>query len=199
MIASNTGKKLKRRLEDLERRAGSSDEGELENKSQTTTTTTTPAPSKTKRQSIPKTRRPSPPSPTAKQITVSHGQFSPPLESSEEIVFAPVFDSRERSLTPPMFSFSTYSGPDELLMDPYASAQPYPCSMSSAESYPDYLASTTMAAATLPTMTSFNDPIKSCEGTLNPYMNYNFVSGVNMNMAGHFDSSNAHVSSFAVY
>ncbi|QPH11165.1 hypothetical protein C2857_002798 [Epichloe festucae Fl1] len=193
----NYRKKLKRRLEDLERRAGSSDDGEPENKPQTTTTTTTTAatatPSKTKRQSIAKTRKPSPPAPLAKQITVSHGQFSPPLESNEEIVFAPVFDSRERSLTPPMFSFQTYPGPDELLMDPYASAQPYPCSMSSAESYPDYLASTTMAATTLPTtMTSFNDPIKSCEGTLNPYMNYNFVSGVDMNMAGHFDSSNAH-------
>lgn len=180
----NYRKKLKRRLEDLERRAGSSDDGEPEKKPQTTT------PSKSKRQSIPKTQRASSP-PPAKQVTVSHGQFTPPMENSDDIIFAPVFDSRERSLTPPMFSYPSYPAPpDELIMDPYASAQPYP-SISNADPYPNYITSTTMPA-TLPAMNSFHDPIKSCEDTLNQYINYNFVSGVDMNMPGHYDSSNAH-------
>ncbi|KAG5978109.1 hypothetical protein E4U55_006401 [Claviceps digitariae] len=225
----NYRKKLKRRLEDLERRAGSSDDGEAEQKpaqmtnttttntnssssisssSSSSSTTTSAAAGKTKRHSIQKMQKlscssSSPaqvPASTAKQVPISHhGQFTPPMDNSEDMVFASVFDSRERSLTPPMFSYPPYPATDELLLDPYASAQPYPSMSHAADPYPNYLTSTALPA-TLPAMNHFADPIKSCDETLNPYMDYTFMSGVgigvgvDMNMAGgHYDcSSNAH-------
>ncbi|KAG5916529.1 hypothetical protein E4U42_007609 [Claviceps africana] len=223
----NYRKKLKRRLEDLERRAGSSDEGEAEQKPRMTTTTnktaaaaatttTTSSSSssslstksasatvcKNKRRSIHKTQNsaaqlpaaePSPAS-AVKQVPISHhGQFTPPMDSSEDMVFASIFDGRGRSLTPPMFSYPSYPAGDELLLDPYASAQPYP-SMSHADPYPSYITSTSLSAS-LPAMDHFNDPIKSCEEVLNPYMDYNFMPdvGMGLHMVGHYDSSNAHV------
>ncbi|KAG6001593.1 hypothetical protein E4U21_004077 [Claviceps maximensis] len=235
----NYRKKLKRRLEDLERRAGSSEDGESEQKPQVTTAlpnakntiaasssssspssssattaTATATSGKAKRSSIHKPRKSSSPAhisaaastpaATAKQVSVSQlGQFTPPMDNSEEIVFASVFDSRERSLTPPMFSYPPYPATEELLLDPYASAQPYP-SISHADPYPSYLTSTALPA-TLPAMNHFNDPVKSCEETLNPYMDYTFMSGmgvgvgmgVSMNMTGHYDSSNAHTPSLS--
>ncbi|KAK2613052.1 hypothetical protein QQS21_000981 [Conoideocrella luteorostrata] len=182
----NYRKKLKRRLEDLERRAGSSDDGETEKQPQATT------PSKSKRQSLPKIQKSSPPPPPrpAKQLPVPRGQFTPPMENNDEMVFASVFGGRERSHTPPMFSYPTYPSPDDMLMDPYASAQPYP-PMSSADPYPNYLTTTAMPT-TLPAMATFNDTIKPCEENMNPYLNYSFVPGVGMNMHTHYESSNAH-------
>ncbi|KAG6030899.1 hypothetical protein E4U19_000210 [Claviceps sp. Clav32 group G5] len=217
----NYRKKLKRRLEDLERRAGSSDDGESEQKPPVTDTTTdATAPStwpsstnssanssgttfKTKRQSTHKARRSSPtprvtdstPALSAKQMSVSHhGQCTPPMDTGEEMGFTSVFDNRERSHTPPMFSYTTYPGPDELLMDPYASVQPYP-SIANADPYSNYLLS-----SALPAIDHFNDSIK-CEDTLNPYLDYNYApgggSGVDANIAGYFDSSNAHTPSLS--
>ncbi|KFG85769.1 hypothetical protein MANI_026709 [Metarhizium anisopliae] len=180
----NYRKKLKRRLEDLERRAGSSDDGETEKKPQSNN------PSKSKRQSTSKTTKPSPPAPTAKPIQVSQGQFTPPMENNEEmVVFSAGFEKRERSITPPLFAYPSYPAPDELLLDPYASAQPYP-SISAADPYPHYLAATTMPA-TLPAMTNYSD-MKQCDDGLSPYLNYSFVSGVDINMSSHYDSSSAH-------
>ncbi|EXV05654.1 hypothetical protein X797_000370 [Metarhizium robertsii] len=180
----NYRKKLKRRLEDLERRAGSSDDGETEKKPQSNN------PSKSKRQSTSKTTKPSPPAPTAKPIQVSQGQFTPPMENNEEmVVFSAGFEKRERSNTPPLFAYPSYPAPDELLLDPYASAQPYP-SISAADPYPHYLAATTMPA-TLPAMTNYSG-MKQCDDGLSPYLNYSFVSGVDINVSSHYDSSSAH-------
>lgn len=114
------------------------------------------------------------------------------MENSEEMVFTAGFEKRERSHTPPMFAYPSYPAPDELLLDPYASAQPYP-SISAADPYPNYLTATTMPT-TLPAMTNFSDPMKSCDEAMNPYLNYSFVPGVDINMPSHYDSSNAHVS-----
>lgn len=114
------------------------------------------------------------------------------MESTEEMAFGAGFEKRERSHTPPMFAYPSYPAPDELLLDPYASAQPYP-SISAADPYPNYLTATTMPA-TLPAMTNFSDPMKQCDDSLNPYLNYSFVQGVDINMPSHYDASNAHVS-----
>lgn len=114
------------------------------------------------------------------------------MENNEEmVVFSAGFEKRERSITPPLFAYPSYPAPDELLLDPYASAQPYP-SISAADPYPHYLAATTMPA-TLPAMTNYSD-MKQCDDSLSPYLNYSFVSGVDINMSSHYDSSSAHVS-----
>lgn len=111
------------------------------------------------------------------------------MENSEEMVFASVFETRERSNTPPMFSYPAYPAPDELLLDPYASAQPYP-TMGAADAYPNYLAATTMAAS-LPAMPSYSDPMKACDDGM--YLNYGFVAGAEMTMPNHYDTATAQV------
>ncbi|RDA91002.1 hypothetical protein CP533_3116, partial [Ophiocordyceps camponoti-saundersi (nom. inval.)] len=177
----NYRKKLKRRLEDLERRAGSSDEAEPEKKR-------TPSPSKTsssKRQtSAAKTKKAQP------VKVLAPGQFTPPMDHADDVVFGtPVYDDRDRSHTPPIFPYTPYPAPDELLLDPYGSAPPYPAM--APDPYPGYL------TATLPPMTQFGDGIKrepfEDGGGLNPYLGYGFVSGVDINsMQSSYDPSNPH-------
>ncbi|PFH56185.1 hypothetical protein XA68_16918 [Ophiocordyceps unilateralis] len=198
----NYRKKLKRRLEDLERRAGSSDEAEPEKKR-------TPSPSKggsssssnnnnsnsnsnSKRQTssgttttATKAKKPQPPK------ALAQGQFTPPMDHADDIVFGtPVYDDRERSHTPPMFPYTPYPALDEQLLDPYGSAPPYPAM--AADPYPGYL------TATLPPMAQFGDGIKresfpGDDGGLTPYLGYGFVSGVDINsMQSSYDPSNPH-------
>lgn len=123
------------------------------------------------------------------------------MDSTDELMFAPAYDDRERSHTPPMFSYSTYPAPDELLMNPYAHAQPY-STMTTADGYPSYMAAATVPA-TLPSMTHFSDAVKResypSDDGLSPYMSYGFVPGVDVNGVGvgvpsPYDQSNPHVS-----
>lgn len=116
------------------------------------------------------------------------------MENNDDVVFhSPVYHNRDRSRTPPMFSYPSYPGPDEILMDPYASTQPYPPAISSADPYPNYMTSAAMPV-TLPAMSTFGDHVKSNEDSMNPYLNYSFVPSAEVNMSSHFESSNAHVS-----
>jgi hypothetical protein len=191
----NYRKKLKRRLEDLERRAGSSDEAEGEKQSSgssqaasSNSSSVSASSSTKKRQPSKKASQPSAPS------KPSHGQFTPPMDHTNELVFAPGYDGRERSHTPPMFGYATYPAPDEIMMAPYGTAPTYPA-MTTADSYPNYMASTTVPV-TLPSMTHFSDAIKrdaypSDEG-MNHYMNYGFVPGVEVTVPAPYDQSNPH-------
>ncbi|PHH74443.1 hypothetical protein CDD83_4571 [Cordyceps sp. RAO-2017] len=188
----NYRKKLKRRLEDLERRAGSSDEAEPEKKR-----TPSPGKSSSKRQAAaaaPKAHKSQPPA-----KAMSQGQFTPPMDHADDLVFGtPVYDDRERSHTPPMFPYATYPAPDELLLDPYGSAQPYPAmSAGTADPYPSYLTAASTMAPGLPSMTHFSDALKresfpGSDDGMNPYLNYGFVSGVEMSMPSPYDPSNPH-------
>ncbi|KJZ74615.1 hypothetical protein HIM_05965 [Hirsutella minnesotensis 3608] len=188
----NYRKKLKRRLEDLERRAGSSDEAEPEKKR-------TPSPSKSsKRPATASTKSQKPPShASAPSKAISQGQFTPPMDHADDLVFgAPVYDDRERSHTPPSFSYPAYPAPDELLFDPYGPAQPYPTMSATADPYPNYMTATSTMPASLPSMTHFSDAMKResfpGEDAMSPYLSYGFVSSVDMNMPSPYDPSNPH-------
>ncbi|KOS22732.1 hypothetical protein ESCO_003765 [Escovopsis weberi] len=165
----NYRKKLKRRLEDLERRAGS-EEGETEKKtpacsgsqtaSSSNSSSSSSASSKPSKRQASKSsskaatqtqapiRIPTPPKPTSLN---SQGQFTPPMEAHEELVFASHhYDDRERSNTPPVFSsYTTYPAPDELLMNPYGAAHPYPA-MTSAEVYHSHQLTASASPASAP-------------------------------------------------
>jgi hypothetical protein len=183
-----TGKKLKRRLEDLERRAASPEEAEAQKSS--------PAASKAASNNNNNTKRPAASKPRKAQDQtpkpMTQMQFTPPMESNDELLFSHGYDDRERSHTPPMFSYSTYPPPDELLLAPYGAAQPYQ-TMVTADSYPSYMAATTVAS-TLPPMTHFSDAVKrepyGSESVMNPYMNYGFYPGVEVNAPSPYDQSN---------
>ncbi|KAF6822094.1 hypothetical protein CPLU01_12212 [Colletotrichum plurivorum] len=182
----NYRKKLKRRLEDLERRAGQ--EGSTTSPPNTAEKQT---PAKTsKRQSQPSAKSQKPPAPTK---AMNQGQFTPPMHNDDELLFAqPYDDGRERSNTPPLFAYSTYPPPEEMLLAPSYTTQPYP--MTTADGYPGYLAAA--VPVTLPPMNHFNDAIKResypSDDGLSPYMNYGYIPGIDMNAPGSYDPSNPH-------
>ncbi|KAK8045324.1 hypothetical protein PG993_005348 [Apiospora rasikravindrae] len=98
----NYRKKLKRRLEDLERRAGTSDGSSTGSEKQPQTPSKT-----TKKQSK-----------NSKSNNVSHKaahhpgpQFTPPMQPEDELLFPPSYDERERSHTPPYMTYSNYPPP----------------------------------------------------------------------------------------
>ncbi|KAI1823828.1 hypothetical protein F4861DRAFT_508880 [Xylaria intraflava] len=182
----NYRKKLKRRLEDLERRAGSSDEG-----SSPTNPSDKPAQPSSGR-GTKKSAKGSKSSAAAPAKSAHPPQFTPPMTHEDEIIFHSSYDDRERSNTPPPFVYSTYPPPDEMMGTPYSSAQPYHA-ITSAEGYPGYIATT--MPCTLPPMTHFNDAIKrepyhSEETMSSPYVNYYLPMEVNA--PGHYDHSNPH-------
>jgi hypothetical protein len=170
----NYRKKLKRRLEDLERRAGSSDGSpppQAEKQTQSSNRTT-------KKSSGSKSQKPA----AVPQKAVQPPQYTPPLHHEDELLFTPhsQYDDRERSNTPPFVTYSSsYPPPDEMLLPPYGSAQPYHA-MTTAEGYPSYMATT--VPCTLPSMTHFSDAIKreaySTEESMSPYMSYGFMPGI---------------------
>ncbi|KAI1816565.1 hypothetical protein GGS20DRAFT_583392 [Poronia punctata] len=183
----NYRKKLKRRLEDLERRAGSSDEG----------SPPTNVPEKQAQpggRSSKKNSKASKSSNASTQKPAHPPQFSPPMSHEDEILFQHQYDDRERSHTPP-FIYSQYPPPDEMAVPPYSSGQSYH-GMTSAEAYPSYMASS--VACTLPPMTHFSDASGGVkreaypsDDPMSPYVNY-YVP-VDVNAPGPYDHhSNPH-------
>ncbi|KAK4157060.1 hypothetical protein C8A00DRAFT_12050 [Chaetomidium leptoderma] len=182
------GKKLKKRLEELERRAGTSDDASSSGNEKAS------PPTKTKRTQAPKAQRQTPPATVKPSM---QGQYTPPMHHDDEYLFPQSYDERERSHTPPMFAYSTYPPPpEEMMMAPYGAVQGY--RPMPTESYPEYLSPAAAAVpVTLPSMTHFNDAIKR-EPAAYPagpveesmhYMTYSGYSlpGVDMS-AGHHPS-----------
>jgi hypothetical protein len=98
-LTNNTGKKLKRRLEDLERRAGSSStflsQAQEENQYKI--------------------------SPQVGQLSPSSlpSQYTPPFQD-EDSTFSQGFD-KKRPQTPPLFQYHSYPAPEDIIYSPYRS------------------------------------------------------------------------------
>ena len=197
-----TGKKLKRRLEDLERRAATSDEASSGGEKPTKAAKGSKRQQQQPQQPAAKSQKQTaatPPKPMP--MPMPQSQFTPPMHSDDEYLFpsAP-YDDREGSHTPPLFAYSTYPPPPEdLLLPSYGASQSYRSMVT--ETYPDYLAATVSVA--LPSMTHFSDAIKReppsfpADDSLSPYMNYaNYMSGLDITAGAPspYDHSNPHVS-----
>ncbi|KAJ2982728.1 hypothetical protein NQ176_g1193 [Zarea fungicola] len=176
----NYRKKLKRRLEDLERRAGSSDDGETDKTSVTSPSSTGSNHKVTKRTSTSKSPKASKAS-TTEAISIPSKpvhQYSPSLAGSDDFVFAGSFDERERGPSPPMFSsYTPYPAPDDMLLQPYAAAQPYP-TISAGEPFNGTYMSSSLPGV-MPSTTHFTDPFVkrepySGDDGLGSYFNYSF-------------------------
>jgi hypothetical protein len=185
----NYRKKLKRRLEDLERRAGTSDGASSSGNERTPTKSTKKAPQTPKQKPVPVSQ--------VKPMTQS--QFTPPMHNDDEYLFPHAYDERERSNTPPIFAYPTYPPPPEDMLMSYSAAQPYR-TMTTEAYQPEYL--TGAVPVTLPPMNHFSDAIKrefpGHEDSLSPYMNYQgYVPGLEMSTGAPspYDHSNPHVSS----
>ncbi|KAK0641255.1 hypothetical protein B0T16DRAFT_212559 [Cercophora newfieldiana] len=159
----NYRKKLKKRLEELERRAGSSDGASSGGEKSSSTVKS----SSTKRaQPQPKAQKPAQAPPMKHQV---QGQFTPPMHHDDEYLFPP-----------------SYHNEQEMLMPPYpAAVQGY----RPQEAYSEYLTPSPVPV-TLPSLSHFSDAVKrestgyAAEDNL-PYMSYNtYLPAVDMS-AGH--------------
>lgn len=183
----NYRKKLKRRLEDLERRAGTSDGASSSSEKAQTTKSNKKSPAAPKVQK----QQQQPQQVAAPPKQMQQNQFTPPMHHDDELLFSQTYDERERSHTPPLFGYSAYPPPDDMLLAPYGNAQPY--RPMTTEAYSDYLATT--VPVTLPSMTHFSDAIKRestfvGDESMSPYsMNYGYLPGIDMNAPTPYDSN----------
>ncbi|KAL1838963.1 hypothetical protein VTJ49DRAFT_2035 [Mycothermus thermophilus] len=126
-----------------------------------------------------------------------HGQYTPPMHQDDYFFPPSGYDTatgRERSHTPPMFTYSTYPAPpapEDMAIPPYDTVPGYTHQPYHRESsYPEYL-SPPPVPVTLPSMTHFTDAIKREPGypedTLPSYMSYQSYSipGVDISSAAH--------------
>jgi len=219
----NYRKKLKRRLEDLERRAGSPEGTEAPKPSPSTAKNSKRSPSASKASKTTQQQQQQqrlvqgdsvevaspPPAPAASSVAppaaapvkaIPQMQFTPPMEPVDEFIIPSQYDDRERSHTPPaVFPYSSYPPPDDLMMNPYSTtaSQPYPTLVSADGGYPSYLATATAVPSTIPPMTHFNDAFSKRESySSDNGMNsysYSFYPGMDVNGASPYES-NPHVS-----
>ncbi|KAM0132859.1 hypothetical protein ACHAP3_006148 [Botrytis cinerea] len=173
----NYRKKLKRRLEDLERRAGSSlaspPQVHAEFQQQQHPVEENP---QQHYKRIPEIlhRQPSP------RPLLS--RYTPPMEHS--LRFAHGFE-REASRTPPLLAYLSYPASEEIVHPPYPSSSEY-------SDYSDYLAP---VPVTLPLMMHFHEAIKREDDTMNLFnMSYQGLPAMNIHGYHEYENSNPHVS-----
>jgi hypothetical protein len=192
------GKKLKRRLEDLERRAGSSASppevhAQLKHTSKKQQTNNYKAPATQNNTNVPRAK--------LSPRVLSQNQYTPPMHNDDDSLFANAFD-RDGSHTPPLFAYHhSYPPPEENIYPAYPSTQPYRPTNSAiptTQGYPEYLAPTPM---TLPSMMHFNEALKrdsftGNDDSLNPFsMSYAAMAGIDIQSSHTYGDSDRNVSS----
>jgi len=191
----NYRKKLKRRLEDLERRAGSSSVSPPQAHAQikqpprkTESNSYKPATAISQVHTLNTTRQKLTPR------VMPHNQYTPPMQSDDDVIFNNGFD-RDGSHTPPLFGYHhTYSAPEENIYQSYAGSDSYRPIGTCGDAYPEYLATAPM---TLPSMMHFAEGIKrepmTGSDSLNPFsMSYAAMAGIDIPGSNSFDDSNPH-------
>jgi hypothetical protein len=181
MLTHISGKKLKRRLEDLERRAGSSSESPPPTHVEIMLPEQEQIQHQWKRSPEIVHRQQSP--------LLQHNQYTPPMEN--DLTFSNPYE-RDGSRTPPLFTTTyqhTYPPPEEIVYPTYPH-QPYRAVSSAGDQYSDYL-----APVTLPSMMQFHESIKREDDTMSPWnMSYQALPGIDIQAPHNYDDSNPHVS-----
>jgi len=181
----NYRKKLKRRLEDLERRAGSSSASPPQMHAEIQQSS--------RNENIHHYKR----SPEVRQQQISPrllpSQYTPPMQSDDDMMFSHGFE-RDGSRTPPLFAYHTYPAPEDIVYPPYPHSQPYrPVSSSGdwSRSDADYLAP---VPVTLPSMMQFHDSIKrEHEDTMSPFnMSYQGLPAIDIHGQHGYGDSDPH-------
>jgi hypothetical protein len=185
-----TGKKLKRRLEDLERRAGSSSASppQMHVELQKADRVNEAANQQYKRSPEVIHRQPSP--------RLLPSQYTPPMQD-DDIMFSQSFE-RDGSRTPPLFAYHTYPAPEDISYQSYPQSQPYR-TISTGGEYADYLGAP--VPVTLPSMMHFHDAIKrESEDTMSPFnMSYQGLPAIDIHASHVYDDSNPHVSQLQAF
>ncbi|PMD22891.1 hypothetical protein NA56DRAFT_701975 [Hyaloscypha hepaticicola] len=173
----NYRKKLKRRLEDLERRAGSSSasppqmHAEIQQQERENAQQYKKSPEVVHRQASPR---------------LLQNQYTPPMEN--DLMFSNGFE-REGSRTPPLFAYHQYPAPEDIVYPPYPQSQPYR-PVSTAGDHYDYLAP---VPVTLPSMMHFHEAIKREDDTLSPFnLSYQGLPPMDYPQSQGYDDCNPH-------
>ncbi|KAL8392386.1 hypothetical protein RB599_005058 [Gaeumannomyces hyphopodioides] len=216
----NYRKKLKRRLEDLERRAGTSDgtssgsekpagnsNSNSNNSSSRSTKSSRASAKSTKSQQMQQTQAQQPqPTQAVAPLTPPMNypnQFTPPMHPEGDM-FDQTYDDRSRSHSPPGLFYS-YPPPEDIMVSQYSTSPPQAAgpahvyrAVTAAEAYQDYLVPTTVPV-TLPPLTHFSDAacMKRDSGygeEVAPYMNYGYMASMDVSAPAPYDHSNPHTS-----
>ncbi|EXM15631.1 hypothetical protein RAB80_017303 [Fusarium oxysporum f. sp. vasinfectum] len=178
----NYRKKLKRRLEDLESRASSSEPAGSDKQAQETT--------KSKRSFKSQKSQPA----TSANPVVSQSQFIPLREPTDDLFFPGTHDDRARFNSFSQFTYSTYPTPDAIFLAPYDSPETS-LAMATTDAYSSYL-NTSAVPMMLSPMTHFSDTTKreSCpsDDELTPYTTYDYMPPKGFNAPSLYDQSNPH-------
>ncbi|KAF9772448.1 hypothetical protein IL306_009845 [Fusarium sp. DS 682] len=183
----NYRKKVKRRLDDLERLTGSSEDVAADKQPQKSTKWEQHFLASHKRKSR---------STVARTPDVSQGQLTSPVKPSGEPLFTDTCCDRARSNSLPHLSSSAHSAPDEILLPPYDSAQPCPA-IATVDNYAANIMASTVPVP-LSRATHVSDAINSwgyrgVDG-LNLYMAYGNMTPVELNAISLYEQFNCHVS-----
>lgn len=182
---------MKRRLEDLERRAGSSSASPPQMHAEI---------QQSSRQEVQQHYKRSPEIRQQISPRLLPSQYTPPMQSDDDMMFSHGFE-RDGSRTPPLFAYHTYPAPEDIVYPPYPHSQQYrPVSSSGDWSRAeDYLAP---VPVTLPSMMQFHDSIKrEHEDTMSPFnMSYQGLPAIDIHgQHGYGDSDPLVRSSQAMY
>ncbi|KAJ4175667.1 hypothetical protein NW767_015708 [Fusarium falciforme] len=177
----NYRKKLKRRLEDLERRASSSNDAKSDKQLRKTT--------KSKRSSS-STSQNSQPATPAKPV-ISQGQFTPPREPADDLFVPGTYGDRARSNSLSQLTSSTYAASDGIPLAPHGFPKTY-LAMATADAYHNYLNASAVPMMVSPTA-HFSDTIKResspSDDWLTPYTTYGYMLPMDFNSPSPYDQS----------
>ncbi|KAF4331981.1 hypothetical protein FBEOM_14233 [Fusarium beomiforme] len=178
----NYRKKLKRRLEDLERRASSSDPAGPDKQAKETT--------KSKRSFKSQQSQPA----TSAKPVVSQSQFIPPGEPTDDLFFPGTHDGRARSNSLSQSTYLTYPAPNDKFIAPYDSPNTYPA-MTTTDALPNYR-NTSVMPRILSHVTNFGNTTKqesyTSDNELTPYTTDGYMSPMDFNAPSPYDQSNPH-------
>ncbi|EXL90861.1 hypothetical protein NOF04DRAFT_19414 [Fusarium oxysporum II5] len=178
----NYRKKLKRRLEDLQRRASSADPSRPEKQAQETT--------ESKRSFESQKSQPT----TSGKPVISQSQFMPPGDPTDNLFFTGSPDDHSCSYSVSQFTYSTNPVTDNNFITPFDSPQTY-AAIATTDAQPNYLNTSVTPIIPSPRMLFSNmteqEPYTS-DTELTPYTTYGYMSPMDFNAPSPYDQSNPH-------
>uniref|UniRef100_A0A0D2XFE7 BZIP domain-containing protein n=1 Tax=Fusarium oxysporum (strain Fo5176) TaxID=660025 RepID=A0A0D2XFE7_FUSOF len=179
----NYRKKLKRRLEDLQRRASSADPSRPDKQAQETT--------ESKRSFESQKSQPA----TSARPVISQSQFMPPGDPTDNLFFTGSPDDQSRSYSVSQFTYSTNPATNNNFITPFDSSKAY-AAIGTTDAEPNYLNASVAPIIPSP-RTLFSNMSEqetyTSDTELTPYTTYGYMSPMDFNAPSPYDQSNPHM------
>ncbi|KAF9774287.1 hypothetical protein IL306_007734 [Fusarium sp. DS 682] len=180
----NYRKKLKRRLEDLQRRASSADPSGPDKQAQETT--------ESKRSFEAQKSQPA----TSAKPVISQSQFIPPGGPTDNLFFTGSPDDQSRSYSFSQFTYSTNLAPNNNFITPFDTPKTY-AAIATTDVQPNYLNTSVTPIIPSP-RTLFSNMTEqesyTSDTKLTPYTTYGYMSSMDFNAPSPYNQSSPHVS-----